>query len=123
METKTSRAQLDSNARYARLKTRALTLRFTKSVKLEDLAFDYIKKHSSPKKYILDLVVADMQKDLLHKYGMKLRECGPNCQPRGFVKCENLENADYYSYIWYEHELSQDDIKQYDLEYLGLDLK
>lgn len=124
---KYSKALYECNARYARLKTRALTVRFTNSVENERLAYDYIKKHSSPKHYILDLVVADMQKDLIYKYGMKLRECGPGCQPKGFTKCENSkENSkdeDYYSYIWYERELSDDEIKQFDLDYLGIDLK
>ena len=123
MENKTSRAALASNARYARLKTRSLSIRFTNSVELESLAFDYIKKQHNVKQYVANLVIQDMQKDLIHKYGMKLRQCGPGCQPKGFVKCENLENADYYSFIWYDHELTEDEVKQFDLEYLGLDLK
>ncbi len=120
---KYSKALYEANARYARLKTKALTIRFTKSVEAENLAYDYIKRQPNIKQYIANLVIQDMQKDLIYKYGMKLRECGPGCQPKGFIKCENLENADYYSFIWYDKQLSEDEMKQYDLDYIGKDLK
>ena len=63
-------------------------------------------------------------------YGMRLRGFSPGCQPRdGFVECitETSENHElwqkfferYYDLLIYDRELSETELKEYELDYLG----
>ena len=57
----------------------------------------------------------------LYAYGMRLRGCSPGCQPKdGFVK--RLDSADkkYYDVLLYDRPLTEKEIRDYELDDLGL---
>lgn len=57
----------------------------------------------------------------MYKYGMRLRGYSIGCQPIGVVKHRDFSSKEngYYSYIYYKDELTEEEIKRYDLDYLG----
>lgn len=57
----------------------------------------------------------------MFKYGMRLRGYSIGAQPVGVVKHKDFSSKEngYYSYIYYKDELSEKEIKMYDLDYLG----
>lgn len=55
----------------------------------------------------------------MFKYGMKLRGFGIGCQPKGFVKHEDIDSDDYYSFVWYDRKLTEEEVNMFDLDYLG----
>ncbi len=55
----------------------------------------------------------------MHKYGMKERGFGMGCQPKGFVKWEDAsQSPTYYSYVWYDEPLTEEQLEQYEMEEL-----
>lgn len=59
---------------------------------------------------------------MLYKYGMRLRGFSIGCQPLcGIVRVKNSNCNPYFSILWYSRELDQDEIEQYELDYLGED--
>ena len=60
---------------------------------------------------------------LLYKYGMRLREFGIGCQPNGFKNFKHCSKglAGYWSYVWYSEKLSEKELSQYSMDYLGFD--
>ena len=58
----------------------------------------------------------------MYKYGMRLRGFAPMCQPKqGF--CERLDDTTgrYYDILVYDRELTQKELRDYELDYLGVD--
>lgn len=53
-------------------------------------------------------------------YGMRLRPCGPGCQPKGFLDWQEADKwrDGYWSYVCYSRPLSQKDMTDYDLDYV-----
>lgn len=58
----------------------------------------------------------------MFKYGMRLRGFGIGCQPTGFVNHKDVDSDDYYSFIWYQRKLTEEELEQFDLDYLGEDV-
>lgn len=58
----------------------------------------------------------------MYKYGMRLRGYSIGCQPSGCIKHEDFENKEngYWSYIYYEFALKEEQMKMYDLDFLGI---
>lgn len=54
----------------------------------------------------------------MYKYGMRLRPVGMGCQPKGFVKFDESDDR-YWNVLYYNRELSQDEVNNYELDYLG----
>lgn len=56
-----------------------------------------------------------------HKYGMRLRGYSMGTQPRGVEKWEDADKDKdgYWSYIYYEEKLTDEQVENYDLDYLG----
>lgn len=55
----------------------------------------------------------------MYKYGMRLRGFSLGCQPmKGLVGVSD-EDDRYYNVISYSRELSEDEVKNYDLDYIG----
>lgn len=60
---------------------------------------------------------------MLYKYYLSLRPIGPGCQPKGFVKYESYPRRTYvteinreaWAAIWYNRQLSDREIADYDL--------
>ncbi len=52
------------------------------------------------------------------KYGMKHRGYSIGCQPSGVIKAEDTDKnkTGYWSYIWYENKLTDEQIQRYELE-------
>lgn len=59
-----------------------------------------------------------------YKYGMRLRGFSLGCQPmQGFIERVDDKNGRYYDLLLYNRELSQEEIKNYELDYLGIEEK
>lgn len=56
----------------------------------------------------------------MYKYGMRLRGYSMGCQPSGVIKHEDFSNKDngYWSYIYYDRKLTDEEVKRYDLDFL-----
>lgn len=54
----------------------------------------------------------------MKKYGMKFRGCSFGCQPSGFIKYEDTDKKQtgYYSILYYDRELTEEEIKKYELK-------
>lgn len=60
----------------------------------------------------------------MYKYGMRLRGFSIGCQPmQGFVRRFDDKSGKYYDLLLYNRELSQEEIKNYELDYLGIEEK
>lgn len=56
----------------------------------------------------------------MYKYGMRLREFGIGCQPKQFKKFEycNKNKTGYWSYVWYDRELTESELSNFDMDFL-----
>lgn len=53
-------------------------------------------------------------------YGMRLRPFAPGCQPmKGLVVVEDDDTGKYWNILGYEKQLSDEDLKAFELDYLG----
>lgn len=58
----------------------------------------------------------------IFKYGMRLRGCSPGCQPTwGFKGRVDDLTGKYYDIIRYDRALTEQERKQYELDYLGVE--
>jgi len=55
----------------------------------------------------------------LYKYGMRLRGVAPGCQPKGLIRCEEDRVGNYHNIITYDRELTEQELYDYELDYLG----
>ena len=54
-----------------------------------------------------------------YKYGMRNRGFAPMCQPMfGLISAQDGDR-EYYSYLYYERRLTDEETKEYELDYLG----
>ncbi len=56
----------------------------------------------------------------MHVYGMKLRGYSPGCQPSGVASREDDPSGRYYDIINYSRKLSDEEVREYELDYLGV---
>lgn len=62
-----------------------------------------------------------MRKYKLYKYGMRLRGFSIGCQPmNGLIMTED-GNMKYYSYLYYERKLTDKELEDYELDFIGED--
>lgn len=55
-----------------------------------------------------------------YKYGMRLRGFSPGCQPKeGFLRREDDTMGDYYDVIVYDRQLTEDELRDYELDALN----
>lgn len=56
----------------------------------------------------------------MYKYGMRLRGFSPMCQPmQGLVAVHEDVTGRYYDILIYERRLSEKELQDYELDYLG----
>lgn len=56
----------------------------------------------------------------VYKYGMRLRGFSPGAQPKeGWLDTEVDPLDDYWNILVYARKLSEEECRQYDLDYLG----
>lgn len=55
----------------------------------------------------------------LYCYGMRLRGFSPMCQPKGVYTHEEDRTGEYYDKLWYERKLTEKEMSDYDLDYIG----
>ncbi len=56
----------------------------------------------------------------MHKYGMKYRGFSIGCQPmKGFVKRLDDMGLKYHDILIYDRKLTDEELKEYELVYLG----
>ena len=52
-------------------------------------------------------------------YGMRLRGFSPGCQPmQGFVERQDDPAGKYYDVLVYDHQLSDAEVRDYELDFL-----
>lgn len=51
-----------------------------------------------------------------YKYGMRLRGYSPGAQPKGVLRREDDASGKYHDIIVYDHALSADEIRAYELD-------
>lgn len=57
---------------------------------------------------------------MIRMYGMRLRGFSPGCQPKeGLVRREDDHAGNYYDILFYSRELSEKEVEEYELDYLG----
>ena len=55
-------------------------------------------------------------------YGMRLRGFSPLCQPMyGLVDVEIDRSGKYYNILIYSRELTEEEVRDYELDYIGQD--
>lgn len=69
-------------------------------------------------------IVKEMKVDISeieYEYGMRLRGYGVGCQPKkGLVGFSYSDKQNkYYNYLYYDRKLSDAEMKQYELDFLG----
>ena len=52
-------------------------------------------------------------------YGMRLRGYSPGAQPRGVKQRLDDRSGRYYDIIIYDHALTDKEVRDYELDYLG----
>ena len=56
----------------------------------------------------------------MYKYGMRLRGFSIGCQPmKGFVERQDDTSGKYWDILIYDRELTQQELEEYELDYLG----
>jgi len=55
----------------------------------------------------------------LYRYGMRLRGYSIGCQPKGCIDREDDESGRYYDIITYDRELTEAEMDEYELDFLG----
>lgn len=56
----------------------------------------------------------------LYTYGMRLRGFSPGCQPmNGLVRREDSAGKKYYDVLVYDRELTEKEVRDYELDALG----
>jgi hypothetical protein len=56
----------------------------------------------------------------LYKYGMRLRGFAPMCQPMsGLVNVDADGDGRYHSYLYYERKLNDEEVRDYELDFIG----
>lgn len=56
----------------------------------------------------------------MYKYGMRLREFGVGCQPKGhkdFAYCDKSSTG-YWSFVWYDRKLSESELENFNLDFI-----
>ncbi len=56
---------------------------------------------------------------MVYEYGMRLRGFSPGCQPKGVVEHKDDLTGKYYDIICYERKLTEDELRDYELDYIG----
>lgn len=59
----------------------------------------------------------------IYGYGMRLRGFAPGCQPmKGLIDWKDLdeEKCGYYSLLYYDRKLTEQEVRDYELDYLGI---
>jgi len=56
----------------------------------------------------------------MYKYGMRLRGYAPLCQPmNGLVNREDDPTGKYHDVLVYDRQLTEQELREYELDYLG----
>lgn len=57
----------------------------------------------------------------MFKYGMRLRGFSIGCQPReGFIERQDDPTGRYWDILIYGRKLTADEVREYELDYLGI---
>lgn len=56
---------------------------------------------------------------MFYKYGMRHRGFSPGCQPKGVIERHDDVTGRYWDIIIYNRKLSEKEIGDYELDYLG----
>lgn len=57
----------------------------------------------------------------VYKYGMRLRGFSIGCQPMNGLLTAEDGDGEYYSYLYYERKLTDKELEDYELDFIGED--
>jgi hypothetical protein len=57
----------------------------------------------------------------LYKYGMRLRGFSIGCQPMAGLVLAEEGDRKYYNYLYYERKLTDKELEDYELDFIGED--
>lgn len=60
-----------------------------------------------------------MKKYKKYKYGMRLRGFSIGCQPMNGLLMAKDGDREYYSYLYYERKLTDKELEDYELDFIG----
>lgn len=93
------------------------------TVRLPKGCKDLILKTGAPvNQYVINAVIEQMRRDglLAYMYGMRLRGFSPGCQPKdGFIDRQDDDTGKYYDILIYNRPLTEKEVAEYELDYLG----
>lgn len=63
-------------------------------------------------------------KSVVYRYGMRLRGFSIGCQPKdGFLDREDDESGRYYDILIYDRQLTDKELEDYELDFIGREIK
>lgn len=93
------------------------------TIRLPKGSKEIIKKAGfSVNEYVIRAVVEQLRRDglLLYYYGMRLRGFSIGCQPKeGFIERQDDETGKYHDILIYNRPLTDKELADYELDYLG----
>ena len=95
------------------------------TVRLPKGCKDLILKTGTPvNQYVIIAVIEQMKRDGLieseYRYGMRLRGFSPGCQPKeGFIDRQDDDTGKYHDILIYNRPLTEKELADYELDYLG----
>lgn len=58
----------------------------------------------------------------IFKYGMRARGIAPMCQPKDIYDwADDDTSSGYYSFLWYKRKLTNEELREYELDFLGVE--
>ena len=67
---------------------------------------------------------SERDKTVVYRYGMRLRGFSIGCQPKeGFLDREDDESGRYYDILVYDRELSNQEVEDYELDFIGREIE
>lgn len=62
-------------------------------------------------------------KTAVYRYGMRLRGFSIGCQPKGVLDREDDATGKYYDILVYDRKLTEKELEDYELDYLGKEIE
>ena len=60
---------------------------------------------------------------MTYRYGMRLRGFSIGCQPKGVIERTDDPSGRYYDILAYDRQLTEKELEDYELDYLGKEIK
>ena len=101
------------------LKYERINLNLPKGTKAQIIQASAMCGYDSTSEFIRRAINNEIRR-LRFRYGMRLRGFSPGCQPKeGFVERQDDTTGKYHDIVIYSRRLTEKEVKDYELDYLG----